>query len=121
MHFESRAKREELEQLLYDTVEEQGCCAGNDCPCARSGIGCQSDTCSCWHMSHTTHKKDHGASGAENVSPEDAEVRCGNRNGIYVVDFEKIAKHRDLICHGKAFGGGGATGSFCMEVSSAVQ
>ena len=106
--FESRAKREELEQLLHDTVDQQGCCYGNDCPCSRSGIGCQSDTCSCWHMSHTTHKKDHGEQ--ENASPADAKVRCGNRNGIYVVDFDRIAKHRDLFCKARASG-------ICGEVS----
>ena len=84
--------REELEQLLYDEVEKHGCCYGNDCPCARSGIGCQSDTCSCWFKSHVTHKKE---SKGEIVSPDGAQQRCGNKNGIYVVDFDAIEKYRD--------------------------
>lgn len=95
--YESNLKREELEQLLHDTVEEQGCCYGNDCPCSRSGIGCQSDTCSCWFTSHVSHnKKDHKQN--DSISPAEAKVRCGNRNGIYVVDFDAIAKYRDSVC-----------------------
>jgi len=87
--------REELEQLLYDEVEKHGCCYGNnDCPCARSGIGCQSDTCSCWYKSHVTHKKE-SKGEVVSVSPADALQRCGNKNGIYVVDFEVIEKYRD--------------------------
>jgi len=92
----NNAKREELEQLLHEEVEKHGCCYGNDCPCARSGIGCQSDTCSCWHMSHSSHKKE---SKFEDVSPTEAEQRCGNKNGIYVVDFDAIEKcRRHFIC-----------------------
>ena len=65
-------KREELEQLVYDTVEQNGCCYGNYCPFARGG----------WHRlpvghlwllvlyrghQHTTHKKD--PKGGENLDP----------------------------------------------------
>ena len=107
--FESRAKREDLEQLLHDAVEKNGCCYGNDCPCARNGIVCQQDTCSCWHMSHTTHKKDH--IGENDVTPAEAKERCGNSNGIYVVDFDRIAKHRSLFITNKSYG-------LCTEISS---
>jgi hypothetical protein len=90
------SNREVLEQLLHDEVETHGCCYGSDCPCSRSGIGCQSDTCRCWHMSHSSHKKE---SNFEEISPADATHRCGNKNGIYVVDFAAIEKHRSrFIC-----------------------
>lgn len=89
------ASREDLEKLLHDEVEKHGCCYGNDCPCVSSGIGCQSDTCSCWHMSHVlgSHKK-HGERG-EFADPVEAQQRCGNKNGMYAVDFGAIRRHRD--------------------------
>ena len=105
----SNAKREELELLLHDEVEKHGCCYGNDCPCSRSGIGCQSDTCSCWHMSHIGHKK---VKGTGTVSPADAQVRCGNRNGIYMVDFDAIEKYRNQFLHDEAKKG------FCIPVDA---
>jgi len=92
----SDGSREDLEKLLHDEVEKHGCCYGNDCPCVSSGIGCQSDTCSCWHMSHAliSHSK-HGERGGEFADPVEAQQRCGNKNGIYVVDFSAIRRHRD--------------------------
>lgn len=87
----SPATRDELEQLLHDTVERQGCCYGKDCICYRNGLGCQGDTCSCWHLSHTGHaKKENDFS----VSGEEAKIICGNQNGIYIVDFSAIDSHR---------------------------
>jgi hypothetical protein len=95
------ASREDLEKLLHEQVEKHGCCYGNDCPCVSSGIGCQSDTCSCWHTSHVlgSHKK-HGERG-EFADPIEAQQRCGNKNGIYVVDFGAIRRHRDQFIAAK--------------------
>ena len=102
----SNAKREELEQLLYDIVEEQGCCYGNDCICYRNGINCQLDTCTCWHSSHSnTHSgsssstsRSKSSSGSKNdtIIPKVEEVlaRCGNKYGCYVTDFNEIEKSR---------------------------
>jgi len=85
------ATRDELEQLLHDIVERQGCCYGKDCICYRNGLGCQGDTCSCWHLSHTGHaKKEKDFS----VSGEEAKTICGNQNGIYLVDFTAIDSYR---------------------------
>jgi len=94
--YSSSASREILEQLLYDTVEERGCCADKDCECFRNGIMCQADTCSCWNPSHNSisgaHKK-----GEDHVVLSNEVIRqnCGNENGIYIVDFDGIQKHRD--------------------------
>ena len=93
--------REKLEKALHDAIEQEPCCWGNDCPCYRSGIGCQADTCSCWHPSHDGHagaKKQVDNSEARNVVDQDVhdiEQRCGNANGMYVVNFGKIQRHRE--------------------------
>jgi hypothetical protein len=92
----AKLNREGLEQLLHDAVERGPCCWGNDCPCARNGIGCQADTCSCWHPGHddvdgkqkkateslSDHQAELGVRGIEEL--------CGNPCGMYVVDFAKI-------------------------------
>jgi len=97
----TNATREELEQLLHDEVEKQGCCYGNECPCSKSGIECQADTCSCWYTSHVTasHKK-----GSDVAIPSEALRNCGNRKGIYVVDFDAIAVYRDHFVKAKEEG-----------------
>jgi hypothetical protein len=95
--------REKLEQALHDAVESEPCCWGNDCPCFKSGIGCQADTCSCWHPSHERGgtagaKKQESNSEARNVVDQDVhdiEQRCGNSHGMYVVNFSKIRRHRE--------------------------
>lgn len=100
--------REELERRLHDAVEQEPCCWGNDCPCAKSGIGCQADTCSCWHASHndtgasssSSQKKSSAGDdgGSRRVVKEKVDMiqqQCGNRNGMYVVNFEKIRMHRE--------------------------
>ena len=94
--FTSSATREELEQLLYDTVEERGCCTDKDCECYRNGIMCHADTCSCWNPSHNSTSGSHKR-GEDNVVLSNEVIRqnCGNNNGIYVVDFDEIQKHRD--------------------------
>ena len=103
--------REKLEKRLHDAIEEEPCCWGNDCPCYRSGIGCQADTCSCWHPSHegstntfTGAKKQDSNSEARNVVDQnvhDIEQRCGNSNGMYVVNFAKIQRHREQFLTNK--------------------
>ena len=93
--------REKLEQALHDAIESEPCCWGNDCPCFKSGIGCQADTCSCWYPSHegatnTSAKKEGVNSESRNVVDQDVhdiEQRCGN--SIYVVNFGKIQRHRE--------------------------
>ncbi len=90
--------REKLEILLHDTIENEPCCWGNDCPCVRNGIGCQADTCTCWHDSHdATHGASYHQHPKIETHDQGVEVmksRCGNANGIYIVNFEEIAKYR---------------------------
>ena len=113
--------REKMEVLLHDAIENEPCCWGNDCVCVRNGIGCQADTCSCWHVSHdvahhhnhtttttTNERKNNGGTknsssggGANltlsNEQQQDVDrmkMRCGNENGLYVVNFYEISKCR---------------------------
>ena len=88
--------REKLEEMLHDAIEKEPCCWGNDCPCVKSGIGCQADTCSCWHPSHdVTHSSSQSSSSSSsnNNKKEDGgsrrvvdgglvkiEEQCGNPN-----------------------------------------
>ena len=88
--------RETMEKKLHDAIEKEGCCWGNDCPCVRDGIGCQADTCSCWHASHdVAHNSGNGTASSED-DVEMMKSRCGNTNGLYVVNLDGIAKHRAL-------------------------
>jgi hypothetical protein len=98
--------REKLEQALHDALESEPCCWGNDCPCFKSGIGCQADTCSCWHPSHegggaasgAKNNKQESNSEARNVVDQDVHdivQRCGNSHGMYVVNFNEIRRHRE--------------------------
>ena len=103
------AKREELELLLHDEVEKHGCCFDEECPCFKNGIGCQADTCSCWHTSHVSHKK--GGATDANVTPDEANTRCGNPEGIYMVDFSAIETYRDQFITAKEKGICGVTSS----------
>lgn len=90
--------REKMEILLHDTIENEPCCWGNDCPCVKNGIGCQADTCSCWHASHDVahgaNNNPHSTSGIHDQAVEVMKSRCGNINGMYIVNFEEIAKYR---------------------------
>ena len=90
--------REKMEILLHDTIENESCCWGNDCPCVRNGIGCQADTCTCWHashdVSHGAYDHQHPKIETHDQGVEVMKSRCGNINGIYIVNFEKIAKCR---------------------------
>jgi len=95
----AKRKRDELEQVLHDAVESEPCCWGDDCPCRRNGIGCQADACSCWHPGHEGGGGGHHhVTNAElNKALEDVggvRKRCGNKNGMYVVDFAKIEEGR---------------------------
>ena len=98
--------REKMEVLLHDTIEKEPCCWGNDCPCVKNGIGCQADTCSCWHASHdvahgsTTNL--HSASETHDQGMEVMKSRCGNVNGMYIVNFEEIAEYRKRYVAAKA-------------------
>jgi len=98
--------RDKMEKLLHDAIEKEPCCWGNDCPCVRGGIECQADTCSCWHASHdvahssasnsastSTSSGDPLRKGGEDV--ESMKARCGNKNGMYVVNSEGIARYRE--------------------------
>ena len=97
----SDMSREKMERMLHDAIESQPCCWGIDCPCVKSGVGCQADTCSCWHASHdvphTPTKKKETDSDPKKVGESDVEAierRCGNANGMYVVDMKKIKEYR---------------------------
>ena len=96
----SDMSREKMERMLHDAIESQPCCWGIDCPCVRSGVGCQADTCSCWHASHDvphTPAKNWTDSDPKKVGESDVEAierKCGNENGMYVVDMKKIKEYR---------------------------
>jgi hypothetical protein len=81
--------REGLEIMLHDAIEKEPCCWGTNCPCWRDGIGCQSETCSCWHGS------DSSSSTTKAVDESVLKSRCGNPNGIYFVNFYAIKQYRD--------------------------
>ena len=97
--------REELEALLHDTVEQEGCCSNDSCPCVHNGIGCQADTCSCWEPGHDVVDDKKKASASEHETtveelwahPDQMRNRCGNRYGLYVVDFATIGRHRRAL------------------------
>jgi hypothetical protein len=85
--------REESEQVLHDAVEQEPCCWGDDCFCARNGIDCQADACACWHNSHV-HTK---STGGGYLCPADIEKRCGNPNGMYTVNLDEINAFREKL------------------------
>jgi hypothetical protein len=87
--------REELEQMLHDAVEKEPCC-NDDCFCAQNGIQCQVDTCSCWEPSHHQIK----TAALEDIDIETIVNRCGNRVGMYAVDWKKIktVRQETLYC-----------------------
>jgi hypothetical protein len=85
--------REESEQVLHDAVEQESCCWGDDCFCARNGIDCQADACACWHNSHVNTK----SSGGGYLGPADIEKRCGNPNGMYTVNLDEINAFREKL------------------------
>ncbi|KAL7473956.1 hypothetical protein ACHAXS_014295 [Conticribra weissflogii] len=99
--------REDMERRLHDAIEKEPCCWGKDCPCVRSGIGCQADTCSCWHPGHDVEhskpagtagkneKEDGGSRRVVDESVEKIERQCGNPHGMYVVNFGEIRRHRE--------------------------
>ena len=114
--------REELELLLHDAVEKEACCSGHDCPCARNGIECQADVCTCWYDSHQTKdgaKKDADhpnttCSSTDEVT--DIQQRCGNSYGMYVVDLTKIHEMRQQIIQA-AYDNGDASMFVCRPIS----
>lgn len=107
--------REELELLLHDAVEREPCCSNisggtSDCPCARNGVECQADVCSCWYDSHQTKEKQHKSrqlsqnnnnnnkisSDNDNVA-DVAASRCGNPHGMHSVDVTAIQNLRHTV------------------------
>jgi Cysteine/serine-rich nuclear protein N-terminus len=93
--------REELELLLHNAVEQEPCCRADSCPCSRNGIECQADSCSCWYTSHQTKQQqqqdvEHTNSGSSvaSITPAEIVARCGNPEGMYTVDMEKIDAFR---------------------------
>jgi hypothetical protein len=96
----STMTREEMEQLLHDTVEKEPCCLYTDtCFCARNGIGCQADVCTCWHSSHSntgSNTKSDKKSSSSAITVQEIQQRCGNNvGGMYVVDDHKIDTFRN--------------------------
>ena len=98
----STMTREEMEQLLHDAVEKEPCCLYTDtCFCARNGIGCQADVCSCWHSSHSntsskSQSGSHNKSSSVAITVQEIQQRCGNNvGGMYVVDDHKIDTFRN--------------------------
>lgn len=87
MSSSSTLTRERLEILLHDAIEKEPCCWGTNCPCWRDGIGCQSDTCSCWHGSDSF--------STTKVDESLLKSRCGNPNGIYFVNLDAIKQYRE--------------------------
>ena len=108
-------------------LSQEGCCSNDSCPCVHNGIGCQADTCSCWEPGHDV--VDDKKKGGEEATleelwadPPEMQSRCGNRNGLYVVDFATIGNHRRaLIAAGKGMGivgkvDGEGGGLLCLPV-----
>ena len=112
--------REEMEQILHDAVEQEPCCLYTDtCFCARNGIGCQADVCSCWHRRHHLNStgSSSGSSSSSSSGPnksqkgssssattttttaptiQEIQERCGNPvGGMYVVDDHHIDTFRN--------------------------
>ena len=99
--------REELELLLHEAVEEEGCCSGDDCFCARNNINCQMDACDCWLPSHQT--KDASKKDSYTLSSPEIEKACGNRNGMYAVDLDAIHVYRTNVL---------ASMKYCQEITT---
>lgn len=102
--YKANLSREESEIILHDAVAREPCCRDEDCFCIRNGIGCQADTCSCWHDSHVNTRSSassvtpSGSTSTEGeLSVQDIEQRCGNRYGMYVVNLDSIDEYRHKI------------------------
>ena len=91
--YDPNATREEMEQLLHDTVEKEPCC-GPDCFCVRNGIECAMDACSCWKVLRPKKKED------PPPSCTDIKKFCrgeSDMDGMYVVSLGAIDTYRDNI------------------------
>jgi hypothetical protein len=108
--YDPSASREQMEKTLLKAVESEPCCRDEDCFCARNGIDCQADACSCWHDSHV-----HVKSGDRVVTDDDIKKRCGNPHGMYVVDMDGIDEFRNkFLLNQKDF----KDGLFCLPVTT---
>jgi len=88
--------RAEMEIALGSAIENGPCCWSNDCDCVKNGIECQADTCSCWYPSHQSNKN----IPVNELPPISViQATCGNKNGMYVVDYDNIRTFRKtLLC-----------------------
>jgi len=100
------ALRLQLEQKLRDAMANEPCCADpSSCPCAKNGIGCQDETCTCCTLPKTRARAAKTAASAETSATEDGggndndivdamRNRCGNPYGMYVYDKPRIDSYR---------------------------
>lgn len=88
----NNASREEMEAKLYEHMKNEPCCWSMDCPCVKSGIGCQADCCSCWKNNNNSNKEHQDESNTQRI-----QSICGNPNGMYVVDVDGISRFRKNI------------------------
>jgi hypothetical protein len=95
--YDPSASREDLERTLHKAVKKEPCCLGDDCFCARNGIDCQADSCSCWYDSHV-HTK---ATGNGLLSVQEIQARCGNPLGMTTVDMVAIDSFRNKLLESK--------------------
>ena len=101
--------REILEMILREELGRRGCCDGiTNCPCHSNGIGCQADTCGCWENEGRDKSNDDNSGSSE---IERIKHNCGNRNGMYVADFDKIREHRTRFISSKE-------GGICVPILS---
>jgi hypothetical protein len=98
----SPASRVELEVLLHEAIQNEACCSvSDDCFCARNNMNCQADTCACWWSSHQALRGSKAQdSSMATIRVEEIKERCGNKNGMYVVDEDEITDFREqFVCH----------------------
>lgn len=100
----NNASREEMEAKLYEHMKNEPCCWSMDCPCVKSGIGCQADCCSCWKNNNNNSNKEL----QDESNTQRIQSICGNPNGMYVVDMDGISQYRKNIIG-------------CMEVSEKLK
>ena len=95
IHYDDGLETDELLQMLTEAVEKEGCSYGNDCECFRNVVVCQIDTCSC--RRNKLKSSSDGTAGFTNERHTVGEVQklCGNKLGMYVVDWDKISENRN--------------------------
>jgi len=81
-----------MEIDLGNAIAKEGCCVTDDCECMKNGIGCQADSCSCWYPQHQSNNSHIPVT--ELPTPEIIKSTCGNKHGMYVVEYHNIQNHR---------------------------